>query len=172
MWVGGQTLHDLVTNYLETIDPRCRQGTIMRALSPEQSERNRDLWVPSESFLHLRRLQKLRFKCPHQKPPNNNRVYTVGRWLHVPELGPKIANAHNMTVSYEGKDISITEYFLKRYNKTLRHPQYPLIETTKKGCYYPMEMCIVEHNQRYPFKLSPDQVCGIPLCSSKFEWAS
>lgn len=155
MWVGGQTLHDLATNYLETVDPKCRPADIMRSLSPE---RYGDKWVPSQSFMHLKKLQKLRFKCPHQKAPNNNRQYTVGRWLHLPELGPKIANAHNVNVEINGETMSITKYFEKRYNIRLRHPQFPLIETTKKGCYYPMEVCIVEHNQRYPFKLSPDQV--------------
>lgn len=158
MWVGGQNLHTLMTQYLESIDPKCRPADILRALSPVKKG---DIYVPSESFMHLKRLQKLRFKCPHQK---NSKQFTVARWVHMPELGPRIANAHNVLFDINGRKISVSEYFAERYNIRLRYPQFPLIETTKKGSYYPMEVCIVEHNQRYPFKLSPDQVCFLMRC--------
>lgn len=153
MWVGGQTLHDLATRYLEGADARCRPADIMRALSPEKKGDN---WVPSECFMYLRKLQKLRFTCPHQK---NGKVYTVARWLHLPELGDKIANSRHVMFDIKGEKTSVYDYFVKRYGIRLRYPQFPLIETTKKGSYYPMEVCMVEHNQRYPFKLSPNQVC-------------
>ncbi|SPO05231.1 related to argonaute like post-transcriptional gene silencing protein QDE-2 [Cephalotrichum gorgonifer] len=151
MWVGGQTLHDLATRYLESVDPRCRPADIMRALSPEQRG---NTWVPSESFMHLKRLQKLRFTCPHQK---NKKVYQVARWLHLPELGDKISSSRHVTFDINGQKQTVYDYFEKKYNIRLRYPQFPLIETTKKGTYIPMELCFVEHNQRYPFKLSPNQ---------------
>jgi hypothetical protein len=154
MWVGGQTLLDLATRYLEATDPRCRPAEIMRALSPVQKG---NMWVPSEAFMHLRKLQKIRFTCPHQG--KGTKVFTVARWLHLPELGDKIANARNVTFEVNGKMTSIHDYFAERYKIRLRNPQFPLIETTKKGTYFPMEVCVVEHNQRYPFKLSPNQVC-------------
>lgn len=157
MWVGGQSLHDLATNYLEGKDPRCRPADIMRALSPEKDQKSGN-WVPSDCFMLLGKLRKIRFKCPHQK---NNKLFTVGRWLHLPELGPQIANAHNVMVEINGRKMSVSKYFEDRYSIRLRYPQFPLIETTKKGTYFPMEVCIVEHNQRYPFKLSPDQVRNI-----------
>lgn len=153
MWVGGQSLHTLVTQYLESVDPKCRPADIMEALSPVNKG---GTYMPSESFMQLKRLQKLRFKCPHQK---NGKQYTVARWVHLPELGPKIANAHNVHFDIKGRKMSVCDYFAERYNIRLRYPQFPVIETTKKGSYYPMEVCMVDHNQRYPFKLSPDQVC-------------
>lgn len=59
------------------------------------------------------------------------------------------------------KSISIYDYFRQKYNVTLQYWNLPLVETTRAGC-FPMEMCELLPNQKYMYKLSPDQV-SIPL---------
>ena len=67
----------------------------------------------------------------------------------------------NMKDSKTGKEIdniSIFDYFQRKYSIHLEWPGLPVIETTKKGVAFPMEVCILEEGQRYPFKLGPRQV--------------
>lgn len=54
-------------------------------------------------------------------------------------------------------ELSVFEYFKKIYNIELQHWWLPLIVTERAGM-FPMEMCTLSPNQRYNFKLSPDQV--------------
>lgn len=55
------------------------------------------------------------------------------------------------------KDISVYDYFYERYEITLEYPYLPLVETTRNG-YFPMEVCVLKPNQRYMYKLNPEQV--------------
>ena len=53
--------------------------------------------------------------------------------------------------------ITIFEYFRGKYNVNLTMPWLPLIETEKNG-YFPMEVSTLVANQKYQFKLDPNQV--------------
>ena len=53
---------------------------------------------------------------------------------------------------------SIYEYFLKRYDVTLRHPQLPLVQTTKRGVVFPIEILALQNNQKYNWRLDEQQV--------------
>lgn len=55
-------------------------------------------------------------------------------------------------------EISIFDYYKKKYGKTLNYPYLPLIETEKNGM-FPMELATLLPNQKYNFKLDPVQVC-------------
>ena len=57
------------------------------------------------------------------------------------------------------KDVSVYDYFLRRYNLRLEYYNLPLVQTTKKGVVFPMECCIIAPNQRYLYKLDEQQVC-------------
>lgn len=48
---------------------------------------------------------------------------------------------------------SVFDYFKRQYNIYLEHGDLPVIETTKKGVVYPMEVCHMHGGQRYPYKL-------------------
>lgn len=80
-------------------------------------------------FHALEAALKLRFKCPHQK--GNSKQFIIARWVHMPELGPKISNAHNVSFDINGRKISVCDYFAERYNIRLRYPQFPLVETPR-----------------------------------------
>jgi eukaryotic translation initiation factor 2C len=60
-------------------------------------------------------------------------------------------------------DVSVEEYFKRKYNLALQWPEFPVLETTKKGVVYPMECSIMLGGQRYPYKLTETQVCTILL---------
>ena len=50
------------------------------------------------------------------------------------------------------------EYFQKKYKVYLNQPLLPLLEV-KPGMVFPMEISHMASGQRYPYKLSEEQVC-------------
>ena len=55
-------------------------------------------------------------------------------------------------------NMSVQQYFLKKYNVTLIKPWLPLVQTQKENVLFPMEVCVMCEGQRYPYKLNSDQV--------------
>lgn len=60
-----------------------------------------------------------------------------------------------------GEIVSVAEYFRRKYNKSLQFPQLPLVEMTKKGVKYPMELLHLLPNQRYGAKLDEVQTASM-----------
>jgi eukaryotic translation initiation factor 2C len=58
-------------------------------------------------------------------------------------------------------DVSVEEYFKRKYNLALQWPEFPVLETTKKGVVYPMECSIMLGGQRYPYKLTETQTSNM-----------
>jgi eukaryotic translation initiation factor 2C len=99
------------------------------------------------------------------------KAYTIKRFVFDPKYGPTGGNAKQITFDWRNKNgggssqaqtISVYDFFQRQYNITLQHWQLPLIETQRDG-YFPMEVCTLVPNQKYMFKLSPDQVSFISL---------
>lgn len=73
------------------------------------------------------------------------------------------ANAKSVTFTLKDratnteKEISVYDYFKKKYGVNTQYWQLPLVVTARDGM-FPMEACILEPYQRYVFKLNPDQV--------------
>ena len=61
------------------------------------------------------------------------------------------------------KDVTVEDYFKRRYNVFLEFPDLPLIETGRKKTMYPMEVCHMSKGQKYPYKLDEAQVRVSPL---------
>jgi eukaryotic translation initiation factor 2C len=61
------------------------------------------------------------------------------------------------------EEVSVYDYYKRRYNIMLDHYLLPLVKTTKKDVVYPMELVWTMPNQKYPFKLDETQVCSAPL---------
>jgi hypothetical protein len=55
------------------------------------------------------------------------------------------------------EQITVFDYFRRTYNMNIEHWYLPLIETDRAGV-FPMEVCTLVPNQKYQYKLSPDQV--------------
>ena len=60
-----------------------------------------------------------------------------------------------------GEQITIAQYFKRKYNLGLQFPQLPLMEMTKKGVKYPMELLHLLPNQRYAVKLDEVQTANM-----------
>ena len=60
-----------------------------------------------------------------------------------------------------GEMISVAQYFRRKYNLTLQHPNLPLVEMTKKGVKYPMEFLHILEGQRYGAKLDETQTSNM-----------
>lgn len=62
-----------------------------------------------------------------------------------------------------GKEVETTieQYFLKKYNKRLQYPDLPLLQTQKPKIRIPMELCMIEQNQRYQHRISDKQTANM-----------
>lgn len=57
-------------------------------------------------------------------------------------------------------NVTVEDYFNDKYGIALQWPELPLLEMTKKDVYYPMECCVMDKGQKYPYKLDEAQVCA------------
>lgn len=55
-------------------------------------------------------------------------------------------------------NMSVHEYFFKKYRVILEKWWLPLVQTQKAHVLFPMEVCVMCPGQRYPYKLNSDQV--------------
>jgi len=91
----------------------------------------------------------------------DNKVYTIKNftWQAVEDGG----HAKNTFFKFRNRqanteeEISVFNYFKRTYNIDLQYWYLPLIVTDRAGM-FPMELCHLLPNQRYNFKMSPDQV--------------
>ena len=135
-------------------------------------------WVDHVYFIKLRKLKKVRFTVQHRGEIEGNSKSMFALFcviLHVIDflIDPKVWTVKDFsylnckTWKFELKDkktgtvkpdTSIFDYFKMRYNIHLQYPTLPVVETTKKGVAFPMEVCRIVEGQRYPFKLDEQQV--------------
>ena len=158
-WIGNQTVSALAVPLLGVMDRkygRLRPEDLHKELRPVKGDKGR-LFM-SEAFKHLRRMRKLKFTIKHANRPQgaSDSTYTIMDFLFGQEYGPEGANARNVKFPYNGKQISIEEYYATKYKAHLRNPFGPIIDAGKGG-YIPAEFAIVDPMQRYAFKLNPDQ---------------
>lgn len=61
-------------------------------------------------------------------------------------------NAHELMFEYEGANISVYQYYMKRHNMKLKFPSMPLLVSKSRNnlFYLPMEVCGIVDNQRLP----------------------
>ena len=99
------------------------------------------------------------------------KAYTIKRFVFDQKYGAAGGNAKQVKFDWRQKNgggapqsttITVYDFFQRQYNITLQYWQLPLIETEKDG-HFPMEVCTLIPNQKYMYKLSPDQVCSFSL---------
>jgi Piwi/Argonaute/Zwille siRNA-binding protein len=101
------------------------------------------------------------------------KVYSIKRFAFDPKF--KQYGGHSRNLKFKGRDpanpdgpekeMTVYEYFDKKYSYLIDHWYLPLVETEKHE-WFPMELCVLESNQRYPFKLTPDQVSHKQIVST------
>ncbi|OAQ99960.1 hypothetical protein LLEC1_05719 [Akanthomyces lecanii] len=162
-WVGNQTVDKLLCNFLAASEPRrwrnLQPVDLANQLKPVHGNSGR--WESSDAFKQLRKLRKLKFTVRH---PNRSaaadKVYTIQDIVFGQQYGGEGGNARTVKFEHEGQQISVAQYFEKKYGAHLRFANFPLLDAGKAG-YIPMEFAMVEPLQRYPFKLSPDQTAAM-----------
>ncbi|KAI5284276.1 hypothetical protein KEM54_001460 [Ascosphaera aggregata] len=147
------SLHALIKEYFNINDfPK-----LTAELRPEDDKRGRKA---SPKFNQLnQRLTKLRVKADYKGCPCPDKEWTVKRYI----------NASAREWSFDLKDkatgatrkITIANYFKEKYNYHLQYADLPLVEMTKKGVIYPMEVLFITTNQRYPYKLGDLQTSAM-----------
>ena len=134
-----QSIDILANDIVNNLDNICRNGPPNLA-----------------AYKILKRLSKNKFIINHGEKPKQATINGIAK-----------KNANNYifetTDRATGKTskVSIAQYFLKKYNIKLQKPQLPLIETMKRGEVYPMELCKMAPNQRYPSKLNERQTSAM-----------
>jgi len=95
----------------------------------------------------------------------DNKTYTIKKftWESGSAYHNEGAHAKNTLFKLRNRqtnseeEITVYNYFKRTYNIDLQFWYLPLIVTERAGM-FPMELCHLIPNQRYNFKLSPDQV--------------
>lgn len=106
----------------------------------------------------FRRLIRNKFVVKH-RGSDASKVWTVK------QISKLTAKEHKFDVTEKatGKvtNMSVYEYFQKKYNVPIMKPWLPLVQTQKAGVLFPMEVCIMCEGQRYPYKLNSDQTANM-----------
>lgn len=95
----------------------------------------------------------------------DNKIYTIKKftWEAGQPYQNEGAHAKNTIFKFKNRqtnaeeEITVYNYFKRTYNIDLQFWYLPLIVTERAGM-FPMELCHLIPNQRYNYKLSPDQV--------------
>ncbi|KAH7273919.1 hypothetical protein MRS44_000638 [Fusarium solani] len=160
-WIGNQTVDKLMCHFLATLDRKFQGHTpasLWEVLKPVRDKTGR--WASSDAFKQLRKLRRLKFKVKHRDRPNVDKVYTIMDFSFNEKYGEHGCTAKTHTFECDGKEVSVLDYYRKKYNVNLRLANLPLIDAGKGGM-IPVELAIVEPMQRYPFKLNPDQTAAM-----------
>uniref|UniRef100_A0A0A9ABP6 Protein argonaute MEL1 n=1 Tax=Arundo donax TaxID=35708 RepID=A0A0A9ABP6_ARUDO len=99
-------------------------------------------------------LRGVRVETTHQQ--GKRRIYKITGISSVP-----LAQL-NFSLNDEGQT-TVVQYFAQRYKKRLECTAWPCLQSgnDSRPTYLPMEVCQIIEGQRYPKKLSPQQVTGI-----------
>ena len=133
------------------------EADIMNKIKPQRKGIS-DEFRENPDFTSLRRLKKNEFYVKHRgrSAQETDKTYKINAILTENARTYKFTMRERST----GKtypDTSIVEYYQRRYNLGLTWPQLPLVEATKKGVVFPLELCYLKEGQRCPYKLDPEQ---------------
>ncbi|KAI1826647.1 Piwi domain-containing protein [Xylaria intraflava] len=137
------------------------------ALKPVKGKdkQGREIYLQSDAFALLRRLLKVRFHVRHRGKQNDKKVYTISSFVCGPEYGPD--GAHSQNVKFDKKmpdgtikETTIWQHYYETYELRLEYAKLPIIRTTRGGM-YPLELCDIVPDQRYPYKLTPEQTAAM-----------
>ncbi|KAI1101620.1 Piwi-domain-containing protein [Jackrogersella minutella] len=118
-------------------------------------------FVPSEPFLFLRRMTKLKFTVSHRGKLGEPRIYSIKRFVFEPAYGVPGGNSRTIHFDKTSEDgtktkISLYDYYFERWGIKLRWARFPIVETPQ-GQLFPLELCNTVEHQKYNFRLNPAQ---------------
>jgi eukaryotic translation initiation factor 2C len=104
--------------------------------------------------------KKAMCRAVYQGNPAANKDWNIFKIMPFNATEHSIDWKNQQTRQVEGK-VTIVQYFQRKYNLRLQYPQLPLVEMTKKGACFPMELVHIKEHQRYPFKLDDKQTANM-----------
>ncbi|KAL2831053.1 ribonuclease H-like domain-containing protein [Aspergillus cavernicola] len=114
----------------------------------------------SSGFFEVhRRIKKLGVRPHYKGCPMAERDFMVKGLINANARTYKFDWKNHATRAVE--NISIEAYFKKKYNMSLAYVDLPLVEMTKKGVIYPMEVLNIHGLHRYMWKLNEYQTSNM-----------
>jgi eukaryotic translation initiation factor 2C len=160
-WTGPQPVDQLMSNFLATCDRTWKGKSVTDLSNVLRPVRNKDgHFQSSDAFKHLRKMRKLKFTVKHANRPPSDKVYTILDFAFDQKYAGEGGTARTVTFDRDGVQISVADYYKKKYKAHLKYSTLPLINAGKGG-HIPMEFAIIEPMQRYAFKLNPDQTAAM-----------
>ena len=104
--------------------------------------------------------KKAMCRAQYNGNPAPNKDWNIFRIMPFNAMEHTIEYKNPQTRQVEGR-VTIQQYFVRKYNLRLQYPQLPLVEMTKKGACFPMELIHIKEHQRYPFKLDEKQTANM-----------
>ncbi|RMZ87687.1 hypothetical protein DV736_g5076, partial [Chaetothyriales sp. CBS 134916] len=150
----GSLLAAMVTN----MDMR-DASQLARAFQSEQSNGSKRLSATAKTAQG--RFKGTALKAIYDGNPNPNKEWKMFK-INTNSANEEMLEWKDpVTKKPTGRMVSVTQYFKERYNCSLRFPQLPLIEMTKKSAKFPMELLHIKENQRYSTKLNELQTSNM-----------
>ena len=113
-------------------------------------------WKNSVLKKDLRRFKRVGVSTMHTNPPTQ---WTIDEFVNMDATQAKFPDPDDRS-----KQISVAQYFKKKYNKDIM-PGLPVVRMTKKirkePVYMPIEVLKIDANQRYNIKLSDTQTSNM-----------
>ena len=129
------------------------------AVQPQQDNGHKSLNSTAKAISG--RFKGTLVKAQYQGNPAPGKEWKIHRLSTNNANEEKIEWRDPQTRQATGEQISITAYFQRRYNIRLQFPRLPLVEMTKKGVHFPMEVLHLLQNQRYAAKLNETQTANM-----------
>ena len=110
-------------------------------------------------FQQLHRLRKLAVQANYRGCPCPDKEWVIKDFL--------VVNAKQYTIDMKdpatgaSRTVNIWQYFKMKYGISIEYWELPLVEMTKPGVVYPMEVLAVHRAQKYPFKLDDLQTSSM-----------
>ncbi|TVY30849.1 Protein argonaute [Lachnellula hyalina] len=164
-----QDLHQAARNYCKSKNRSLDWQVFSNLVKPVNSGNGLTM---SEEFKELRKMCKLKFTVKHRTKNTalQKKAYSIKRFVFNASYGAAGGNAKAVSFPLKQKnaagvvtntvDISVYDFFKQHYGIHLQYWYLPLIETERDG-YFPMEVCTLVANQKYVYKLSPDQTAAM-----------
>ena len=111
----------------------------------------------SKAAVDLRkRMRKLHVTAKHRGQGSDHEdKYVIDKFVYTGARNEKFKKD-------DGKDISIYDYFANTFGIRLQFPDLPLVKMTKgKNTILPMEVLMVDENQRYQYKMDERQTSNM-----------
>ncbi|KAI9883228.1 MAG: hypothetical protein M1823_005004 [Watsoniomyces obsoletus] len=123
-------------------------GDLKRKLEPELEQ-------PGKGFHLLRLLKRIQIVPRYSTISTRRANYTINEILRQTAEDYEF-DVHNKETG-EMERTTVANYYQKRYGIQLKRADFPLLQTTKKGVVFPMEVVVIRDMLRYPYKLDEAQ---------------